>query len=45
MDEQGQVIISTELELVLDCIIDVLDILVVFRGYEYVVLEHDVIGE
>jgi hypothetical protein len=45
MDKQGQVVLVTELELALDCFIEVVDIVVVLGRYEKVLLEHDIIRE
>ena len=45
MDKQGQVVLVTELELALDCIIEIVDIVVVLGRYEKVLLEHDIIRE
>jgi hypothetical protein len=45
VDKQGQVVLVTELELALDCIIEIVDIVVVLGCHEKVLLEHDIIGE
>jgi len=45
MDKQRQGVLVTELELALDCFIDVVNIIVVLGRHEYILFENNVIGE